>query len=955
MTPDLTPIAFARKWAGHSLSERSACQQHFLDICSLVGQVPPAGVDKTGEEFTFEKGIPKYGGTRGWADVWKRGHFAWEYKRPGSNLESAYKQLLLYRESLENPPLLIVSDTQRLIIRTNFTGTLTESHEVDLTSGDSVTEGLTLLRAVFFEPEALRPGTTSAKVTADAASTIAGIAVRLREKGHEPQRVAHFLDRVVFCMFAEDIDLLPSGLFTNLLERRRRDPEKCHANLEALFQAMADGGDFGVEEIRHFNGGLFEDAEALPLDADDLDALYLAAQRDWKEIDPTIFGTLFERGLDPAKRAQLGAHYTSKDDIELLLEPVMMRPLQQEWGAVQAAVAKTLKGIENLQKGQKKRLDKAALIVRSFLGDLASKKVLDPACGSGNFLYTSLQKLKDLEKEVIVWAESHGLGTMLPQVHPRQLYGIETNVYAFELAQLSVWIGYLQWIHRNGFGSPDSPVLQPLGGNFRNADAILALNELGVPHEAEWPTADYVIGNPPFVGGKLLRRSLGDDYVSALFIAFEGRVKRESDLCCYWFEVGRRMVAAHPGTRVGLLATQGIRGKANRQVLERIAETGGIFFAESDRDWVLDGAAVHVSIIGFDDGSEKHKMLDGAAVETIPADLRTGPSSRNSEKRKENRGIAFMGATPAGPYYVSREVARELLNSPNPHKSPNSDVLRPCFNGKDINDRPSNQWILDFGDLGFSDAARYEKPFKIAEDVVLPARKTNKRQKCREFWWRFERPRPAMREAIAGLTRCLATSGISKHRLFSWIPAIALPTNAVFVFARDDDYFMGVLSSRFHLAWARLHGTQLRESESGSRYTPTTCFETFPFPDATPDAEAQVAEAARELDTLRREWLNPASLSREHTLMVSAGDSGPWRDWGRLLGIEEGDVPYVTRVAANESAARELKKRTLTALYNDPPAWLRDAHDRLDHAVTAAYGMSPGISDSEAINDLITR
>lgn len=940
----MNPTEFAHKWRDHQLSERASYVQHFLDLCALVGHPSPAEVDRTGESFTFEKGVTKFGGKRGWADVWKKGHFAWEYKKQGADLNRAYEQLLQYREALESPPLLIVSDTRTVIIRTNFTGTLTETHQIDLFDLTKA-EDLALLRAVFFEPNQLRPGRTTAQVTGEAAQSIAEIALRLRQRGHEPHRVARFLDRVVFCMFAEDIDLLPRKLFTKLLEKRRFEPEKCRASLESLFASMATGEDFGADDIRHFNGSLFDDAEALLLTETEIKSLCKAAQMDWKEIDPSIFGTLFERGLDPGNRAQLGAHYTCKEDIEVLVEPVVMAPLRAEWERVKAEVEGRLEGVEKLKmtKERQNRLDAALLPVQHFLHDLAAKRVLDPACGSGNFLYTALQRMKDLEKEVIIWASAHGFGTLLPRVHPRQLYGIEINVYAFELAQLSVWIGYLQWIHRNGFGNIDDPVLQALQEHFLNQDAILQISDDGRVSIPEWPEADFIIGNPPFLGGKLLRRNLGDEYVNALFQAYEGKVGKESDLCCYWFERARQELAARRAQRAGLLGTQGIRGKANRGVLEAILKSGGIFFAESDRDWVLDGANVHVSMVGFDRGEERRRVLDGKEVPEIHANLGGEAGLTQARTLRENLGIAFMGITPAGPFDLTFEEALELLHQPNPSGLPNSDVLRPYINGKDLNQRPSNRWTIDFGEMSREEAAQYEGPFRIIEERVKPIRSENRRASYRAYWWRYAEPRPAMRKALSGLKRYLATSRVAKHRLFSWLPTTALPDSAVIAFAQEEDFLLGVLSSRIHAVWAGHRGTQL---EDRPRYTPTTCFETFAFPRVTKQQNEAIAAAARRLDELRSAWLNPPEWTEQRIFRFPCSTLGPWS--ANLVHAADGSASaaWAISVPRNARAAPELRARTLTHLYNRVPAWLRDMHAELDHHVSLAYGLTSDTNDS---------
>ncbi len=591
---------FIAKWEKAELTERSAAQQHFLDLCEVFGHAKPAEADPKGEWFTFEKGASKHSGGKGWADVWKRGFFGWEYKGKHKDLDEAYDQLLQYREALENPPLLVVSDMDRFVIHTNFTATPTVVHEIRL-SQLHAPRNVEIMRAVFFEPERLKPGRTSEAITAEAAERIAEIAHRLRQRGLKPADVALFLDRIVFCLFAEDIGLLPENLFTRLLKKTLKQPARFFKLLGQLFHAMAQGGDFGMDTIRHFNGDLFADGPVLPLTPEEIEKILSAAVLDWSAVDASIFGTLFERGLDPDKRSQLGAHYTSREDIDALVEPVVVQPLRRDWEEIRETVLNLLTtGKKRPKTGAIRKPSKAVLgkarkqagfMVRGFLHKLTLLRILDPACGSGNFLYVTLQKLKDLEKEVILFANRNGIGPFIPMVGPWQLYGIEMNRYACDLAQMTVWIGYLQWIRFNGFGEKKDPILRRTE-NFQCKDAIVDLTDPADPKEPEWPKVDFIIGNPPFLGGKFLRRELGDEYVDRLLALWKDRVPAEADLCCYWFEKARGQIAAGHCKRAGLLATQGIRGGANREVLKRIKETGDIFFAVSDRAWVLDGASV---------------------------------------------------------------------------------------------------------------------------------------------------------------------------------------------------------------------------------------------------------------------------------------------------------------------------------------------------------------------------
>lgn len=924
----LTLPDFVAKWKACTLTESAASQSHFNDLCDVLGQPHPTDVDHVGDTYTFERGVHKIGGGEGWADVWMRGHFGWEYKGKHKDLNAAYKQLLQYREDLENPPLLIVCDLDRFEIHTNFTATAKKVYAFDLDDllGNVPTAPcdlppLEVLRWVFTDPARLKPAATPAQVTESAAREFSKIASSLRDRGAEPERAAHFLMRLLFCLFAEDIGLLPEKLFSRLVTGHRSRPPEFTRKLRQLFKAMAgEGGSFGEHDIEYFDGGLFMDDEALDLTSADLEVLGSAAGLDWSSIEPAIFGTLFERSLDPSKRSQLGAHYTSREDIELIVEPVLMAPLRREWLAIQGQATSLAAKIATAKAAQRAKLKRQLSdLLMGFADRLSQVRVLDPACGSGNFLYVALKRLLDLEKEVSTFAANNGLSGLLPRTDPIRLFGIETNVYAHELASVVVWIGYIQWQHENGFNFGTHPVLRPLQ-NIRRMDAVLAYNDEREPVEPKWPEADVIIGNPPFLGGKKLRTELGDEYVDDLFKLYDGRVPREADLVTYWFEKARAMIKKGRVNRAGLLATQGIRGGANRKALERIKSTGDIFFAISDRDWILDGAAVHVAMIGFDGGTEQIRDLDFQSVSTINADLTTETNIASAKRLNENADLAFMGMTRIGRFELTAKEAAELLALPrNPNGRPNSDVIRPWINASDITRQSRGMYIIDFGaELDETSAALYEQPFEILRQRVYAERQKNNRQTYRRFWWRYGEPRPALRRAIAPLHRYIATPMVSKHRVFVWVPVEVVPENLINVIARDDDYFLGVLHSRIHELWARRTGTQLREAESGFRYTPTSTFETFPFPwppghepAADPRVE-RIATAARELVRHRDAWLNPEGASEA-----------------------------------------ELKRRTLTNLYNEMPQWLANLHRALDAAVFNAYGWPHNLSDAEILERLL--
>ena len=936
----VTPGAFIAKWRASELKERSASQEHFIDLCRLLGQPTPAEADPTGETYCFERGARKDSGGEGWADVWKRHCFAWEYKGRRADLDAAFDQLRQYALALENPPLLIVSDMARFRIRTNWTNSVSETHEFALEDlADAACRDK--LAWAMSDPERLRPGESRQALTERAAAAFAALAQSLRGRGHAPSAVAHFVNRLVFCMFAEDVGLLPDEMFTRMLEHARRRPESFAELARDLFGAMASGGRVGFEAVARFNGGLFDDDAALPMEKGEIETALAAAGLDWSEIDPSILGTLFERGLDPDKRSQLGAHYTDRDKIMRLVEPVIVRPWLAEWEAAKGEVAAALDRAAAAQSkaAQARRRGEAEHLLRVFLERLRGFTVLDPACGSGNFLYLALHALKDLEHRVQLEAEAMGLQRAFPAVGPANVKGIELNAYAAELARVSVWVGEIQWMRRNGFAVSHDPILKPLE-TIECRDAILTPNG----EEPDWPEADVVIGNPPFLGGKLLRSGLGSRYVEALRRLYGSRLHGEADLVCHWFDKASRLVAEGKVSRAGLVATNSVRGGRNRAVLDRIVEGGAIFDAWSDEPWVVDGAAVRVSLVCFGPRAGLPVHLNGDEVTKIAADLTAGAVDlTKAGKISRNAGCAFMGDIKGGPFDVPGDLAREWLRLPaNPNGRPNADVLKPWMNGMDVTRRPSGKWVVDFGfAMDESEAAFFEAPFAHVAEHVQPMRLRGRHKARARFWWRHVSPGPETWSALDGLPRFIATPTVAKHRLFVWLDARICPDHQLIVIARDDDTTFGILHSRFHEAWSLRLGTSL---EDRPRYTPTTTFETFLFPEGlSPNIPAAdyaedpravaIAEAARRLTTLRDRWLNPPE----------------WVEW-----VEEPVPGYPRRpVPRDEAAAKELKRRTLTALYNARPRWLADAHTALDIAVAAAYGWQAEISNDDALRELL--
>ena len=927
----MTPEEFVAKWKRVGVKESASAQTHFNELCELLGVDKPLDADPKGEFYTFARGLEKSTGGRGFADVWYRGHFAWEYKGKEKDLGAAFRQLLTYREDLGNPPLLIVSDVNTIEIHTNFTATQKEAKRFTLDDLRDP-EKRRLLKEAWENPETFNPAKRRVEVTeATVRSILANVAEKLKERGEDPDFVAHFLVKIVFTMFAEDAGLLPELMFTRLLKSAQKQPADFKPMAKQLFDLMSDGGVSVVGRILRFNGEIFKGGEAPSLRRGEIDTLLQASRQDWTAIEPSIFGTLFERIIDPDKRAQAGAHYTPPSDIYDAIEPVILKPLRREWDNLRAEIDPSMRVRLEQESGsvqgdlyqsvgsesEIRARGVAIAKLEAFLDRLGAIRVLDPACGSGNFLYLTMQALMDLELSVRAALRVLDPGRPVPtRIHPRQFLGIELNRYAHEIAGMVLWIGYLQWLRAHDDSeSPilearHTPLLEKLDG-LQNVDALL---DQGEPRA--WPEVDYIVGNPPFLGSQPMRGRLGDDYVDALREAFKGRLPRGVDLVCYWFELARAQLEAGRAKRVGLLATNSIRGGKNRTVLERIKTSGDVFMAWSDREWIQDDAAVRVSIVGFDDGSASDRLLNGEPVQVVNSDLTSGVDLAQATKLRENAGKSFQGIIKGGPFDIDSETAQMWLASPNPSGRSNAEVVRRCVNASGLTGQPREQWMVDFGIMPLEEAAEYLVPFEHVREHVKPLRMQNNRASRRKRWWQHAEAGSALRKAIEGFGRYLVTPRISKHRTFVWLGSGVLPDSMVVAIVAEDDYTFGVLHSRVHEVWSLGMCTWLGQGND-PRYTPSTCFETFPFPRPTQGQVDEVVKWAKHLDDLRTQLL------------------------------EDDDKLTLTKLYNGLNDLRTHRDSSHRAYQ------LLIAHKRLDEAVAAAYGWEWPLGDEVILERLL--
>jgi hypothetical protein len=841
------------------------------------------------------------------------------------------------------------------------------------------------LRLVWTNPVDLDPAKRSADVTREVSAHLAELAKSLEQAGHEPETVAQFLTRCLFCMFAEDVELLPERAFTELLNGLPPDGTGFQEVLGHLFREMNTGTGQGIsvvlrKKLLHFNGGLFAEETVLPVNRLQLGLLKEAARQNWRNVEPAIFGTLLERALNPDERHELGAHFTPRAYVERLVLPTVIEPLRAEWANVGAAA---------ITHARADKLREARAVVNAFHKKLCTLKVLDPACGTGNFLYVSLQHLKVLEGEVLDLAAQFGENFKLElethTVDPHQFLGLELNPRAAAIAELVLWIGYLQWHFKlHGKRTPSEPILRAFK-NIECRDAVLAYDgepqlardvtgsEITVwdrhstktdlvtgrevpdetrrvplltyanPRPAEWPVADFIVGNPPFIGTARMREELGDGYAETLRAAYP-EVPESADFVLYWWHKAAELVRASAAKGFGLITTNSLRQTFARRVVQaQLSATPplSLAFAIPDHPWVdtVDGAAVRIAMtVGVsgehigellkvtqeqpqEDGSEK--VTFNSQRGKISADLTVGADVTGTVELKANEGLAYRGMQLIGSgFIVKSDEARSLgLGEVRGLES----HIRPYRNGKDLTEEPRGVMAIDlFGLTEREVRERFPAVYQHVLTRVKPERDANNRHSYREKWWIHGEPRNDLRPALTGLRRYIATVETAKHRFFQFLDVDVLPDNKLVVITLDDAFFLGVLSSRIHLAYCSPHaaGALL---ESRPVYVKSRCFDPFPFPLCGKLGMQCISKLAEELDAHRKR------AQAQHSLTVTA-----------LYNVLE-KMRAGCSLNANEKLVHE---RGLVSL-------LRQLHDDLDKAVFAAYGWPTTLSNAEILERIV--
>ncbi|MBK5943308.1 class I SAM-dependent DNA methyltransferase [Halorhodospira halophila] len=985
---------FISRWSGVAGTEQANSQLFLTELCDAL-ELPkpdPAGDQAEENEYVFERRLHEHGPDGSVhnrrADLYRRGCFVLESKkiRAGENttgwdkaLKRAFEQAQGYVRALPawegRPPFILVVDVGQVIeCYSEFSRSggnyvpypSPAQHRIRLEDlRDS--EVRERLRLVWLDPDALDLSKRAARVTRQISDDLAKLARSLEQGGYEVERVSRFLMRAMFTMFAEDIGLIPHGRYQEMLREVRQDPEVFPDAMRALWERMRDGGfeSRWLVRIPQFNGGLFDEINPIPLNTEQLDLLINAASHDWTEVEPAIFGTLLERALDPKERHKLGAHYTPRPYVERLVLPTVVEPLREEWADAQAQAAMLL------AQGKEKEAREA---VERFFGRLLETRVLDPACGSGNFLYVAMEHLKRLEGEVLeLLSELRGGQTGFDAegmtVDPHQFLGLEINPWAAHIAEMVLWIGYVQWhyrIHGRVDNLPE-PILRRFH-NIEHRDALIEyddveplLNEHGEPvtiwdgttkpspvtgepipdeayraqvyhyinpRRAEWPQADFVVGNPPFIGSKRMRAALGDGYVDAIRSAWGGEVPDSADLVMYWWHIAAKYVKSGQVFRFGFVATNSLRQTFNRHVIANHVSSDpplSLVFAIPDHPWVdsADGAAVRISLTVAQSGKSqgalqmvtKESHPDGGIprVEvsssqgllnsnlTVGADVGSAfPLASN--RRVTSNGFALHGAG----FIVTPDQAEELGLGCDPEIAKR---IHPYRNGRDIMQTPRGVMVIDLFGLSQEDA-RYRVPalYQWVRDRVKPERDQNRRKSIRENWWVFGWPRPEWRKISSGVERYIATVETVKHRIFTFLDQSIVPDHMLVNIGVEDAFYLGVLSSRVHAAWALAAGGTL---EDRPRYNKTRCFETFPFPAPDHTLEHRIAVLGERLDAQRAE--------RQA------------RDPGLTL---TGMYNVLEKIRAGE----KLTKKERTVHEQGLISVLAELHDELDRAVFEAYG-----------------
>ena len=1025
---------FISRWANlEGGAERANYAMFLTELCAVLGVKPPdpAGADRATNDYVFERAVSPRESDGGTApkriDLYKRNTFILEAKQsrePGGKkaipsqgtlaldepeqrgrrssaprwdvmMQNARKQAEGYVFLLDAqhtaPPFIITCDVGHAFeIYADFSGTGRAYGQFPDRNGYRIyledlakAEVRERLVKIWTDPHSLDPAKESAKVTREIAARLAAVSKSLEDRGCNAEDVAHFLMRCLFTMFAEDTGLLPDKSFQDLLERSVADPRNFPHRLKQLWSDMDKGAEFSAiiqARVRHFNGGLFQNTTAFELAKEEIGELLAAATADWKLVDPAIFGTLLEQALDKDERRKLGAHYTPRAYVQRLVNVTVMEPLRTDW---QAALTKAEQAMED------GKADAAIEIVRAFHNQLCATRVLDPACGTGNFLYVSLELMKQLEGEVLQTLSSLGdrqASLALPgeTVDPHLFLGLELNPRAAAIAELVVWIGYLQWHYRNHESHPVEPILKAFNninfGKHEGYDAVLTWDGYPVPlvvekdgervetypnaRRPEWPVADFIVGNPPFTGGKDIRSRMEPGYAEALWAAHP-QMNDSADFVMYWWDRAAEILASKktPLRRFGLVTTNSISQVFQRRVMERHMNAKvpiSLVFAIPDHPWTKatkDSAAVRISMT-----VAAQRTMDGSLSEVltetgldtddpsltyatkqghINSDLTVGVDVTKASALIANEGISSPGVKLHGAGFIVTQSQADHLGLG--RQEGLDKHIRPYRNGRDLTARPRGVMVIDlFGKSDVEvrrdfpvvyqhllDRVRYDLGADGQPRVDSKGKKTgrewNNRQTYKDNWWLFGEPRSDLRPALAGLKRYVATVETAKYRVFQFLDASILPDNKLIVVADSDAATLAVLSSHIHGHWATTAGGWLGFGNDPV-YVKTSCFDPFPFPKMAEEIGSRLSALGEELDATRKLVL------AEYPDLTLTG----------LYNLLEKLKAGTALTPAEEDAKQH--GRVLI---------LKELHEQIDALTAQAYGWPTDLTDEQILERLV--
>jgi hypothetical protein len=1027
--PDPAVETFIARWQGREGGQERANYALFLsELCGVIGVDPPdpAGAGADGNDYVLERAVREPGGNGSHShrriDLYKRGCFVLEAKQsrqrggkkevaghhdllgPGEPeargrrtasrawdvlMMNARQQAEAYARCLPPghgwPPFILVCDVGHCLeLYADFSGQGRNYAQFPDRRGYRIyledlrePEIRDRLRQVWTDPRSLDPARKSARVTRDIAARLAAVSKALERERRPAGDVAAFLMRCLFTMFAQSVGLLPTRSFRDLLAACEAEPAHFGPMVGQLWEAMDQGGfSFALKEkVRRFNGAFFKDRGVLPLGREEIGELRRAAEHDWQDVEPAIFGTLLEQALDPTERRRLGAHYTPRAYVERLVVATILEPLRADWAQVLSTAER--------QKSEG-RVEQAAATVRAFHDRLRRTRVLDPACGTGNFLYVALELMKRLEGEVLEALADLGgqealLGLEGHTIDPHQFLGLELNERAAAIAELVLWIGYLQWHFRTKGAPPAEPILRA----FRNVTVMNAVLEAETelardasgrprvrrmpdgteepvhlyrnPRRPAWPAAEFIVGNPPFIGGKDLRARLGDEQAEALWAAHPP-MNESADLVMYWWDHAAELLT-RKGTvlrRFGLVTTNSISQVFQRRTIARHLQAKSpisLVMAIPDHPWTKatrDAAAVRiamtVAVAGAHDGL-LHEVTREAELDTdhpvielrertgrINADLTIGADVTAAVPLRANEGLCSRGVSLHGAgFIVTPQQAEQLGLGRRPGLERH---IRHYRNGRDLTTRPRGVMVIDLFGLDAEEVrTRFPEVYQHLLATVKHERQaqyekspTKDAKAYLDLWWLHGKPRSEFRPALEHLERYIATIETAKHRIFTFLDGSVLPDNMIVAVAVKDAFDLGILSSRIHTIWALVQGATL---EDRPRYTKTRCFDPFPFPEVSEETRAEIRAIAEELDAHRKR------CQAEHPGLTLTGM------YNVLERLRAG-----TRPDALSPEHRAIFDQGLILI-------LKELHDRLDAAVLRAYGWPEGLAEEEILARLV--